>query len=662
MSLKIKALSLALLCTACATPAPKAAGSPPATPSATSEADDSKFTDESNTLTVPTQPSWTMRQEAGGVVAVDVDGQLTLFLTRRDGDDATQAIADAWGALGVTPPRVDDTNSIPGDHLWERSVVVRYEQVASTFVQAIGRVRDGNVYVALIRGDLATLQKRSAQVNIIVQGLKPIGIERLDLSRAKAELTDEEIAQWAEFAQAQFDASQVPGAAVVLIRDGEVVWKQAFGVTRLGSDEAMTTTTPMMIGSTTKPLTTLVLAALVDAGKLQWEQSVQEIVPQFRMQDLERSKQVQVQHLACACTGVPRRDLELFFENSPKTGEDMVHQLKSFQLLTGFGETFQYSNQMVAMAGFTAAVADGGRWGQLDESYRAMMQRRLLDPLGMSQTSLDFDRMASSSRARPHVRDLSGAYVPLDISKERFVMPVAPAGAMWSTVEDLAKLAQVLLDAGRLPDGSQLVSAAGLRRLWTQLVKLSPTLGYGLGWYLEDFHGVRMVRHGGNNFGFTSGFMLVPEAKIGVIVLSNGASSNRLASMLDARLMELLYDQPARTPELAAVGWERAARSRAKAAEQVGPVDMKTARPFLGAWENEALGTIHLREAEGALVLDGGTMSSKLGRALKGPYAEHGYLLTQGPLMMLPLRLREVESTLQVVLGEGEMEYIFVRD
>lgn len=643
-------------------PEPGARVAPQPTDEQATAAEDGFAVDPGQRFRVPVPMNWETHELKDALVATDVDNKIELYFDSAEGTDVEELLAGAWKTWGAAAPQIKRVDAAPADEFWEKTVVIQYEREVGSFAQAIGRVKDGMTYITLLSGDIEALQKRGAQANVIVQGLEPVGAEKLDLSEVTAALDDAELEKWSAFVESQVLASEVPGAAILLVKDGEVAWKKGFGTRAKGGDEAVTPDTLMMIGSVTKPLTTLVMAELVDEGKLSWSQPVVELVPKFAVKDPKVTEQVLVKHLACACTGVPRRDLELFFSNRATTAEGIVDSLKTFEFFTDFGETFQYSNQMVAMAGYTATAADAGKWGQLGPHYKEMMNERLFEPLDMKRTTLDFNRaLKDPNRAEPHLRTVAGEYIEAPVDIERFVIPVAPAGAAWSTVEELGQVAQLLLAEGKTADGKQLVSKEQLEHLWSPTVSLSPELFYGLGWFVRDYHGVRVVHHGGNTFGFTADLTLIPEADVAIVVLSNGAGANRLGSVLTERLLELLYDQPDRATEQARFGWDRSKKARAQFAERVGPVDPRAVAGHLGRWENDELGFLELDQQGDDLVATWGEMSSPLGRALKGPYAESGYYILRGPLKTLPIRLETRDEEMVVILGEGAVEYIFTR-
>lgn len=146
---------------------------------------------------------------------------------------------------------------------------------------------------------------------------------------------------------------------VAVVQGGEVRLLRGFGIRALGSDAPVTPDTRLMIGSVGKTMTTLLMARLVEEGRLSWDQPVRSVLPGFAVADPELSETITVQNLVCACSGVPRRDMEFLFNAETLDAEAVIASLAGFEFFTGFGEAFQYSNQLVATGGWVAAAADG---------------------------------------------------------------------------------------------------------------------------------------------------------------------------------------------------------------------------------------------------------------------------------------------------------------
>src|SRR5208337_5407190 len=149
--------------------------------------------------------------------------------------------------------------------------------------------------------------------------------------------------------------------------------------------------TLFLAASNTKGMTTLLLAKLVDEKKLRWDEPVTEAYPGFKLGDPETTKKVLVKNLICACTGMPRQDLEGAFNPKYSTPESILALLGTMQPTSKFGEVFQYSNPMAAAAGFIGAHLVYPNL-ELGVAYDKAMQQKIFDPLGMKSTTLDFTR------------------------------------------------------------------------------------------------------------------------------------------------------------------------------------------------------------------------------------------------------------------------------
>ena len=147
----------------------------------------------------------------------------------------------------------------------------------------------------------------------------------------------------------------VPGAGFALIDQGKVVYEGGIGVKELGKSDPVDAHTLFMAASNTKGMTTLLLAKLVDGNKLDWNEHVAKVYPSFRLADAAITQQVEIRHLICACTGLPRQDLEWLFEYKKYKPASTFTLLSGMRPTSKFGEVFQYSNLMASAAGYVAA-------------------------------------------------------------------------------------------------------------------------------------------------------------------------------------------------------------------------------------------------------------------------------------------------------------------
>src|SRR5690606_15235543 len=235
-----------------------------------------------------------------------------------------------------------------------------------------------------------------------------------DVEPLRFEAVADEFEQYVKDALADFG---VPGASVAVVQDGEVAHLAGYGVKEVGGEQPITPTTQMMIGSVGKTMTSMLIATLVDDGALDWDTPVVDVLPRFAVADEALTQSLTIRNLLCACTGVPRRDFELAFNYDELSAEAVVESLREFEFFTDFGEAFQYSNQLVATAGYAAAAAAGAAYGELQSGYREALQARVLEPIGMADTTLDFETVETRGDfAHPHHVDLeSGDYESLDV-------------------------------------------------------------------------------------------------------------------------------------------------------------------------------------------------------------------------------------------------------
>jgi CubicO group peptidase (beta-lactamase class C family) len=217
-----------------------------------------------------------------------------------------------------------------------------------------------------------------------------------------------------------------------------VVFAGGFGVRELGKLTPIDADTLFMIASNTKALTTLMLARLVDKRKFAWTTPVTQLLPSFKLGDADTTRQVLVKHLICACTGMPRQDLEWLFNSKGASPESVIKQLATMQPTSKFGELFQYSNLMAAAAGFV-----GGHTlhpnDEFGAAYEATMKGEVFEPLGMHATTFDFGHALRGNHAAPHSLDVDGNTEIASMDINDSIRPARPAGGAWSSVYDMLR-------------------------------------------------------------------------------------------------------------------------------------------------------------------------------------------------------------------------------
>lgn len=599
----------------------------------------------------------------------DPENLITAYALAVENADPLAALAESWQrvdpAFARAPAAVQEPPPTGGV---ERVVVAGYDNSNQQRVlTGRGQLYQEVTYVLLFDADSAALQRRYAQTEVIRSGYTISALPQVDLravtpARVDTAITTE-LAAFTERMLAQF---KVPGAAVAVVQDGKVVYLNGFGVRNAATNEPLTPQTRMMIGSTGKSLTTMMMATLVDDGAMSWDTPAQHILPSFAVKDSALSERITMRNLVCACTGVPRRDLELIFHGNHLSAEDIVASLSSFEFYTKIGEAFQYSNQMVASGGYIATVAAGHAPGNLFEDYGATLKARVLDPIGMPDTTLSFaDVEAGGNYAVPHSRDLAvdSAYLPRPLSIEQALMAGGPAGTHWSTAQDMANYMITELNRGVAPNGKRVVSAQNLQVTWQPQVPVDATTQYGLGWFVGEYKQQPLIHHGGNTLGFTSDFAFLPEANLGILVLANGQGTNTMNEAFRTRLFKLVFAQQPEAEATATFALKEANAETAQLAAQIADgLDVAAITPFVGRYTNDALGEMSLVLDNDALVLDSGEFRSHLKPVRDDAGQPHAYVMIDPPFPSLMFTLKnDAVGKPTMALEFGPEPYMFTK-
>ena len=355
-------------------------------------------------------------------------------------------------------------------------------------------------------------------------------------------LTGERLATFEAYVAAKLAEAGVPGAAVAVVQGGEVVFLQGFGVREIGQPAPVTADTLLRIGSVTKSFSSLLTATLVDAGRLSWDTPLVDLLPDFAVADPELTPRLTVRDAFCACTGLPRRDFEFIFNANELTPELLIAGMAELPLTAPYGEKYQYSNQMVAAGGFAAAVADGGSPHDLGHAYAIALRERVLNPIGMPRTTLALaDVLADGDYAMPaRARTWPAPCTRCRCSR------TTPGWCRWRRPGRSGRARGRWPATSRPSCGSGVTPDGAARRLGGEpgadlaAGRRAPGAGpgtppdmaafaghYALGWVVGAYGGQRLVWHSGGTLGFTALVSFLPEADLGVVVLTNGSGSSR---------------------------------------------------------------------------------------------------------------------------------------
>ena len=478
------------------------------------------------TLKVATD--WTVTKSKDGLTLEDPEKQLKVELVEVDASAGMKAaISAAWlrRHSGFKRQELASSDS-PGREGWDLFHWAEYK----TSPEELRRVaafaaKKGSLAVALlVDGLLAAAERRGSQIALVQESLRPAGyVRETYVGRTPRPLDVARVGALKTFIDQMREVADVPGVSVVLFDKDSTLIEEGFGVRERGRPEPVTANSLYLIASNTKALTTLLLAKLVDEGRFGWDTPVTQIYSPFKLGDPEVTKRVLVKHLVCACTGLPRQDFEWLFTFARSSPQGQLDVLSTMKPTTVFGALFQYSNPLASAAGYIAARTIKSE-GDLGQAYDDVMRDKVLRPLGMSRTTFSFDEALTSDYASPHSWDLSLKNVPIDMGLNHSVIPVRPTGGAWSSVRDYARYVRLELAQGLLPDGSTFVTEKNLLVRRAPQVRISEEAWYGMGLWLEDVKGIRVISHGGSLFGYKSNFFFVPDLGVGGVILTNADS------------------------------------------------------------------------------------------------------------------------------------------
>jgi CubicO group peptidase (beta-lactamase class C family) len=494
-------------------------------------------------VSVALPPGWTELVAAGALTVVGPEGDLRMsFVVRPISPNIEELLCLAWQQ--VNPGfdlSVRQTVEVPDTDGWDKAIQAVYSTPHSEgrIVVAVARVLGESAFISLIDATRASFNRRAANIAELHNAWRPTGLKEPSLAGVSPKTFGEQEAKAiSEFVDRTMPQLRIPGMAIAIVQDGRTVYAEGFGIKRVGTSDAVTPQTRFMIGSVTKPLTTFMMARLVDMGRFQWSTPMTDVLPGFALADADVTRRLEMRHTVCACTGMPRRDTELLFRYRGVRPEDRISEMRQMRPTTGFGETFQYSNYLVAAGGYAAAhsyLPDA----TLRDAYECAMQQLVFEPLAMHDSSAHC--VHSPLDAAPHGHTFEGDTVPIDPSLEEFADAVAPAGSVWSNVLDLARYVICELRSGQNEKGEQVISADNLLVRRRPSVKIDGKSSYGLGLSLTERQGLVEVKHGGNTRGFTAEMSFLPEQGIGMVMLTNVRTANGFLSAVEQRLLEILF-------------------------------------------------------------------------------------------------------------------------
>jgi len=430
----------------------------------------------------------------------------------------------------------------------------------------------------------------------------------------------------------------LPGIAMGVIEDGKVIYRGTRGELAAGESAAINGDSLFKIASNTKAMTAAVLARLVQAGKLRWEDPVTKHLPQFRMQDPWVTRNMQVRDLLIhnSGLGLGAGDLMLWPEPNNFDRNDIIAGLAHLKPAGSFRSDYAYDNLLYVVAGEVAAAAAG-------KPYAQLVREEIFQPLGMQRCQVGAWSAATVGNiAQPHQRDgdrnIAAERDPAQVSD----FPSMAAGGVRCSLNDMLRWMQVLLDPAQAPGW---LDAAQRQALWTAHMPMPINQrlrdwdnthfhAYGYGWRLSDMDGQWKVAHTGTLSGMYSSLALLPDMKTGVVMLINGEGEEARTALMQAMLKH--YTAPAQQHDvLHYAGLMEQAAAQRRSAGHVRP-SLPTARPATvaefgdraGIWRDPWFGEVTLCPGDGKLQFVSAKSPRMSGQVMRAD--ERWYVAWQG--------------------------------
>jgi len=327
----------------------------------------------------------------------------------------------------------------------------------------------------------------------------------------------------------------IPGMSLVIVKDGKVIYAKGLGFKDFENKVLVTADTEFAIGSSTKAFTALSVLMTADEGKISLDASPKTVLPYFKMADPDTDKNMTIRDLMTHSSGLNRTDIAMI--TGKLTRKELIQVAGEAKPVAKLHEKFGYQNLMFAAAGEVVTVAQ-------KQSWETFIPERVFKPLGMTNTTMAIREMEKT-------KDFSFGYSYNFDTKETTKLPfrdidqVAPAGSINSSANDMSKWLQFVL-AGGTVNGKRLVSEKSFEEWLKPQQKISPDgkFSYALGWFIQDWNGMKVVQHGGNIDGFNALVAMIPEKNLGFVMLTNVSGSS-----LGGELMPIVWENILGKPE-----------------------------------------------------------------------------------------------------------------
>ena len=407
-----------------------------------------------------------------------------------------------------------------------------------------------------------------------------------------------------------------PGLAIAVVKDDSIVLMKGYGTRTMGKTEPVDEHTMFAIGSSSKAFTATLVAMMVDQGKMRWDDPATTYLPDLQMYDPYVSRELTLRDMLTHRSGLARGDLMWYATDYNR--DEILRRVRFLKPSWSVRARFGYQNIMYLAAGQAAARTAGTTWDQL-------VRDRIFMPLGMTETNTSTrDLQGKSNVATPH-SEVDDTLITVPWHN---IDNIGPAGSINSNVSDMIKWVRFQLAQGKV-GGKSLVSPSALGETHTaqmtipvgadarQVNPFTHLEAYGMGWFLQDYRGRELDQHGGNIDGMSAMVAIMPEEKIGLVILTN-ANGSPVPTIALYRVLDALLNEPPRDWNAEfRKGYEKA-RAHAKEAEQkrlaertMGTKPSLPLDRYAGVYADSMYGDV-------TVTAENGTLRAKYGTAFDG--------------------------------------------
>jgi CubicO group peptidase (beta-lactamase class C family) len=412
---------------------------------------------------------------------------------------------------------------------------------------------------------MTTLKKSASALSVCL--LAALNLNAPQSVAKEQNITDSLLQTFETTVETAMATYNVPGVAIAIVEGNDIVYGKGFGWRNRENQEPVTPNTRFSVGSMTKPMTSTMVATMVDDGLLSWKEPVVNILPDFvTLPTDELTRKLKVRHLMQMNTGLGEENPFTTFYNMKLNGfsaEDVLDSLATLPIVAPLGKVYYPNNNVFSSAGFIAALASGTPYGNLFNGYHQLMQERIFNPIGMESPrfTIDLPTVGDEYATSYAFNLVTNTVEPLSFyPNPPNTQGYAPSGSISAHALDVARYLITQLNKGVAPDDTRIVSVKNLRKtqqpkmeitdhlVFSTAYPLAESIHYGTGWVIaKQVNGVKMIGHSGGLMGFTSTMAFIPDADVGIVILTNRnfldpfLSSVHFIGVVRDSLFELLY-------------------------------------------------------------------------------------------------------------------------